>query len=174
MKFFKKSSFFSGVIFLKERKTLALKWLKLRIPKDDLLIASILLFMPSHSALLYVLLPNFINELQISSYQFSYTFAKSIPSSISLDLNTLNSLKRLFFAGYLSIFLIKKGVIFSNTPEIPRKKTENHNYCIKLILLTYQNRDLNPYLSMKKGLITNIKPMFLKWCPEPESNRYEC
>ena len=126
--------------------------------------------MPSHSALLYVLLPNFINELQISSYQFSYTFAKSIPSSISLDLNTLNSLKRLFFAGYFSIFLIKKGVIFSNTPEIPRKKTENHNYCIKLILLTYQNRDFNPYFSMKKGLITSIKPMLSRWWPIRDSN----
>ena len=111
----------------KRKKTLALKWLKLRIPKEDLLIALILLFMPSHIALLYVLLPNFINELQISSYQFSYTFAKSIPSSISLDLNTLNSLKRLFFTGYFSIFLIKKGVIFSNTPEKngESKKTEN-------------------------------------------------
>ena len=73
--------FLRGEIFLKifvflrghiskRKKTLALKWLKLRIPKDDLLIALILLFMPSHIALLYVLLPNFINELQISSYQF--------------------------------------------------------------------------------------------------------
>ena len=90
---------------------------KIKNTKEDLLIALILLFMPSHIALLYVLLPNFINELQISSYQFSYTSAKAIPSSISLDLNTLNSLKRLFFTGYFSIFLIKKGVIFSNTPE---------------------------------------------------------
>ena len=144
--------FLRGEIFLKifvflrghiskRKKTLALKLLKLRIPKDVLLIASILLFMPSHSALLYVLLTNFINELQISSYQFSYTFAKSIPSSISLDLNILNSLKRLFFTGYFSIFLIKKELFFSNTTEIPRKKTENRDFCIKLILLTYQNRD---------------------------------
>ena len=27
-----------------------------------------------------------------------------------------------------------------------------NNYCIKLILLTYQNRDLNPYLSIEKRL----------------------
>ena len=75
-----------------------------------------------------------------------------------------------FFAGYFSIFLIKKEVIFSNTPEIPRKKTENHNYCIKLILLTYQNRDFNPYFSMKKGLITSIKPMLSRWWPIRDSN----
>ena len=154
--------FFRGHIS-KRKKTLALKWLKLRIPKEDLLIALILLFMLSHIALLYVLLPNFINELQISSYQFSYTFAKSIPSSISLDLNTLNSLKRLFFTGYFSIFLIKKELFFSNTPEIPRKKTENRDFCIKLILLTYQNRDLKHYFRMKKGLITSIKPMLSRW-----------
>ena len=151
--------------------------------------------MPSHSALLYVLLPNFINELQISSYQFSYTFAKSIPSSISLDLNTLNSLKRLFFTGYFSIFLIKKELFFQIPRKYPGKKrriffllrpsvfynnlsffyryfkyTINwclsfifNNYCIKLVLLTYQNRDLKHYFRMKKGLITSIKPVLLKW-----------
>ena len=71
--------FLRGEIFLKifvflrghvskRKKNLALKWLKLRIPKDDLLIDLILLFMPSHIALLYILFPNFINVLQISLF----------------------------------------------------------------------------------------------------------
>ena len=140
----------------KRKKTLALKWLKLRIPKDDLLIALILLFMPSHSALLYVLLPNFINELQISSYQFSYTFAKSIPSSISLDLNTLNSLKRLFFTGYFSIFLIKKELFFQIPRKYPGEKRrikihkflyeKSPDFCIKTLNLIWSIwRESNPY-----------------------------
>ena len=46
------------------------------------------------------------------------------------------------------------------------------DFCIKMVLLTYQNRDLNPYLSMKKGMITSIIPMLLKWCQWSDSNRH--
>ena len=38
-----------------------------------------------------------------------------------------------------------------------------NSFYIKIVLLTYQNRDLYPYLSMKKGMITSIIPMLLKW-----------
>ena len=61
----------------KRKKNLALKWLKLRIPKDDLLIALILLFMPSHIALLYVLFPNLINLSSIV-YRSSRGFSESL------------------------------------------------------------------------------------------------
>ena len=108
--------------FIEKRNITAKNALTVRLINLIVYDLLILLFMLSHIALLYVLLPNFINELQISSYQFSYTFAKSIPSSISLDLNTLNSLKRLFFTGYFSIFLIKKELFFQIPRKYPGKK----------------------------------------------------
>ena len=45
------------------------------------------------------------------------------------------------------------------------------DFCIiKMVLLTYENRDLKHYFSIEKGLITSIKPMLLKWWPERDSN----
>ena len=37
------------------------------------------------------------------------------------------------------------------------------DFCIKKILSTYKIWDLNPYISIKKGMITSIIPMFLRW-----------
>ena len=59
---------------------------------------------------------------------FISKFYKCVANFLIFPINILGGFlikKRLFFTGYFSIFIIKKGVIFSNTPEIPRKKTEN-------------------------------------------------
>ena len=59
---------------------------------------------------------------------FISKFYKCVTNFLIFPINILGGFlikKRLFFTGYFSIFLIKKEVFFSNTPEIPRKKTEN-------------------------------------------------